>query len=238
MSPSSGFRSNQLKRTGSLREAIKSAQVIKYEANFTNVFCGVQRFPRAAHCDWSGELDWISKDAGGDGGKRDRRKLQLVSDANRLAMATGQGLRFATITAGPHWPDRMNDVTRRQSTGCRGDGLSLRKSPLLRDDPAAMVFDLRASGGMYGTVNATTAHQRGIGCIHYGIDSLARDVGRPGDEEQAAVAEFNAQRIGGGGQSEESNRIPFDDLSSRVPSFGARDLISGGESRSFAPPPH
>ena len=108
----------------SLHEALASAGIIENEANFANVLRGFQCFRRAAQRDGSACSTGYPKDAGGDCGKSDRCELQLVGNANRLAMATCECFRFAVIAAGPQRPDGVNHVARRQSAGCGGDGLS------------------------------------------------------------------------------------------------------------------
>ena len=117
-------------------------------------------------------------------------------------MAAGKDLGLAMTAARPDRPNRMNDVARRQTACGRGYSLSLRKRSLLGDDLAAMLDDLRPASGVYGAVNAATAHQRRIRGVHNGVNLLACDVGRTGDDEPASVAKLNAQRIWGRGQNE------------------------------------
>ena len=104
--------------------------------------------------------------------------------------------RFIAMATSPARAHGVYDVARRQSAGRRGHGLSLGKRSLLRDNLAAVLFDLRSACGVYRTVNPAAAHQRRIGGVHNGINLLARDVGRTGDDQQAAFAKINAQRDG------------------------------------------
>ena len=97
---------------------------------------------------------------------------------------------LASFSASLRWPPAQTgshgvyDVARRQSACCRSHGLPLGKRPLLRDNPAAMLLDLRSASGVDRAVNAATAHQRRIGGVHDGIDLFARDVGWTGDDQQ------------------------------------------------------
>jgi hypothetical protein len=54
---------------------------------------------------------------------------------------------------------------------------------------------------VYRAVNATTAHQRRIGRVHNGINTLARNVGGTGDDQQATFAKINTQWDGGDGHA-------------------------------------
>ena len=56
----------------------------------------------------------ISVDAGADGWERHAAKLFFAGDLERPSIAGRQQFGFASVTAVPHRPDRVNDVARRQ----------------------------------------------------------------------------------------------------------------------------
>src|SRR4030043_856920 len=84
----------------------------------------------------------------------------------------------------PDGPDGMDNVLRFQVTAAGENGLPRWQPALPGDDLLALFENGRPAGTVNGTINTTSTHQAGTGCVDYGVSRLFSDI--PLNEQQPA----------------------------------------------------
>lgn len=116
--------------------------------------------------------------AGADGWKCDGSYAVLLGEFEATSVAIGEEFIFVTVAS---MPDRANGV-KDPFGGKTEAGSCLRVSSGAAMKSAAFGEEFRAGCIVDRAINSASPEQRGIGCIHDGIDGLLRDVSLNGDE--------------------------------------------------------
>ena len=115
--------------------------------------------------------------------KRDGPKLQLIGNADRLAMAASQRLGFAAIASTPERPHGMDYMPRSELTTAGRHRFACRQPTNSIDYLPAFVQNRRTSRAMDRAVDSASAEQRRIGRIHDRIGLFARDIAWTGNDQ-------------------------------------------------------
>lgn len=122
-------------------------------------------------CDLRGLLNRISVGARSKRWERDALQRVSIREQKRIRISTAQQLRILCSTAIDR-RNRMNHVARRQIARTRDHGLTRRAAA----NAATFLHDRRTTGAVNRAVDAASARERRIGCIHDRIRSNARDI--------------------------------------------------------------
>src|SRR5271157_5190807 len=177
-----------------VRVMLAGWRVEQHKSHFANMGRFFECCGGAAHRDSRSLIYGISVGSSRDRGKCDGRKLQLIRNADGLAMAARQRLRFAAVTTAPDRADGVNDVLRAQPPSRGGYCLSRGKPSDARDNLFTGFQNLRASGAMDCAVHASATEQRRVGGVHNGVGLLARDVARA-RYHQDALTQRDSQNL-------------------------------------------
>src|ERR1017187_8226809 len=120
----------------------------EHEAHFANVGGVFERLGGAGNGDFRRLVNRISVCPGRNGGEGDGCELQLVGNANRLAMAAGKRFRLTLLAAAPDRTDGVDDVARRQVSRGSCDCLSGGKTADAPYNLPASLEDRRPSCAM------------------------------------------------------------------------------------------
>ena len=120
------------------------------------------------------QIGGVVVDPCADGRKRDGMNAMLPREFQASAIAGGQKVGFAMVSAAPYWPNGVEDPSGREAEARGGFGVS---------GVAAVQF---AAGGeqfwagcaVNGAVHSAAAQQGGVGGVDDGVNREAGDVSR------------------------------------------------------------
>ncbi len=134
---------------------------------------GSQRFGDGRNRDAGCTIGRKTIDAGGNGGKGDRRQRVGLTQFERAAIAGSEQLIFAGVAAMPDRSDGMNHMLGRQPISF-GD-LGVAGGTTMQC--AAFGKQFGAGGTMDSAIDAAAAEQRRIGGVDDGVNAQCRDIG-------------------------------------------------------------
>jgi hypothetical protein len=128
---------------------------------------GRQRVDHRIHCNPGCALGRKGVDAGGDGGKGDRRQAVRLAQLQRPAIARRQRLVLAFAAAMPDRSDGMNDMRCGQTIALGDLGIAGRAAA----KRAAFGEQLRPGRAMDCAIDAAATEQRGICGVDDGVNA-------------------------------------------------------------------
>ena len=153
------------------------------EADLLEVVVAVEEVLDGGQGDVSGLFDGEAVGSGADGGEGNGFDVVLLGELEGIEVGVAEELLFVVFAFAVDGAHGVYDVLGGQAACGGDDGMACGAAALLGDDFLAFLEDLRAAGAVDGAIDASAAHEGGVGGVDDGLGVLAGDIAL-GEEDE------------------------------------------------------